>query len=304
MAKLKLILAMVIFGTIGLFVRQIPLSSTMIAMVRGAVGAVFLLIMSGISRQPVSGESVKKNLLVLILSGSAIGINWILLFEAYRYTTVATATLCYYLAPVIVTLLSPIVLKEKLTGRKVVCAAAALLGMVMVSGVLTSGPVVPGSSGEAVGPGSPGAAGNFTGILFGIGAAAFYAAVILLNKFLKDIDSKDSTVVQLAAAALVLLPYLLGTESVSLAGMPGQALVLLLVVGILHTGIAYRMYFSAVADLSGQTIAIFSYMDPVVAILLSALVLGEHMDGWSVMGAALILGSTFYSEWKGRQDGK
>lgn len=289
MAKLKMILAMVIFGTIGLFVRQIPLSSTMIAMVRGAVGAVFLLIMSGISRQPVSGESVKKNMLVLILSGAAIGINWILLFEAYRYTTVATATLCYYLAPVIVTLLSPIVLKEKLTGRKVFCAAVALLGMVMVSGVLKSGPA---------------GTGNFTGILFGIGAAAFYAAVILLNKFLKDIDSKDSTVVQLATAALVLLPYLLGTESVSLAGMPGQALVLLLVVGILHTGIAYRLYFSAVADLSGQTIAIFSYMDPVVAIFLSALVLGEHMDGWSAVGAVLILGSTFYSEWKGKQDGK
>lgn len=289
MAKLKMILAMVIFGTIGLFVRQIPLSSTMIAMVRGAVGAVFLLIMSGISRQPVSGESVKKNMLVLILSGAAIGINWILLFEAYRYTTVATATLCYYLAPVIVTLLSPIVLKEKLTGRKVFCAAVALLGMVMVSGVLKSGPA---------------GTGNFTGILFGIGAAAFYAAVILLNKFLKDIDSKDSTVVQLATAALVLLPYLLGTESVSLAGMPGQALVLLLVVGILHTGIAYRLYFSAVADLSGQTIAIFSYMDPVVAIFLSALVLGEHMDGWSAVGAVLVLGSTFYSEWKGKQDGK
>lgn len=289
MAKLKMILAMVIFGTIGLFVRQIPLSSTMIAMVRGAVGAVFLLIMSGISRQPVSGESVKKNMLVLILSGAAIGINWILLFEAYRYTTVATATLCYYLAPVIVTLLSPIVLKEKLTGRKVFCAAVALLGMVMVSGVLKSGPA---------------GTGNFTGILFGIGAAAFYAAVILFNKFLKDIDSKDSTVVQLATAALVLLPYLLGTESVSLAGMPGQALVLLLVVGILHTGIAYRLYFSAVADLSGQTIAIFSYMDPVVAIFLSALVLGEHMDGWSAVGAVLILGSTFYSEWKGKQDGK
>lgn len=289
MAKLKMILAMVIFGTIGLFVRQIPLSSTMIAMVRGAVGAIFLLIISGISRQPVSGESVKKNLLVLVLSGAAIGINWILLFEAYRYTTVATATLCYYLAPVIVTLLSPLVLGERLTGRKVVCAAAALLGMVMVSGVLKSGPV---------------GTGNFTGILFGIGAAVFYAAVILLNKFLKGIDSKDSTIIQLATAALVLLPYLLGTESVSFAGIPGTALVLLLVVGILHTGIAYRLYFSAVADLKGQTIAIFSYMDPVVAIFLSALVLGEHMDSWSVMGAVLILGSTFYSEWKGRRDGE
>lgn len=304
MAKLKMILAMVIFGTIGLFVRQIPLSSTMIAMVRGAVGAVFLLIMSGISRQPVSGESVKKNMLVLIFSGAAIGINWILLFEAYRYTTVATATLCYYLAPVIVTLFSPIVLKEKLTGRKVFCADVALLGMVMVSGVLKSGLVIPGSSGGAVGPGSPEAAGNFTGILFGIGAAVFYAAVILLNKFLKGIDSKDSTIIQLATAALVLLPYLLGTESVSFAGIPGTALVLLLVVGILHTGIAYRLYFSAVADLKGQTIAIFSYMDPVVAIFLSALVLGEHMDSWSVMGAVLILGSTFYSEWKGRRDGE
>lgn len=325
MGKIKLISAMAIFGTIGLFVRNIPLPSSVIALVRGAVGTIFLFITAAASHRRISGAAVRKNLVLLVLSGAAVGINWILLFEAYRYTTVATATLCYYLAPVFVVLLSPVVLKEKLTRRKLFCVIAALLGMAMISGVFQGGQI---------------AGRDFTGILFGTGAAVFYAGVILMNKFLKDIPSGDSTMVQLGAAALVLLPYVLLTEgnawiagNVGAAGSIGvvdgiqtadsmiaagsigaaagvrstvtiSAVLLLMVVGILHTGIAYRLYFSSVAELDGQTIAVFSYIDPVVAIILSALVLGEAMDGWGAAGAVLILGSTLYSEWKENQDGK
>ena len=276
---------MVIFGTIGLFVRNIPLSSAAVALTRGAVGTIFLLVMSAASGRPVSRTAVRKNLALLVLSGAAIGINWILLFESYRYTTVATATLCYYLAPVFVVLLSPAVLKERLTARKIFCVIAALLGMVMISGIFQGG-----EKGVR----------DFTGILFGVGAAVFYAGVILMNKFMKDISSNDCTVMQLGAAALVLLPYVLFNGGGPERAVSITSVFLLLAVGILHTGIAYRLYFAAVAKLDGQTIAVFSYIDPVVAILLSALVLGETMDGWGIAGAVLILGSTLYSERKGK----
>lgn len=286
MAKIKLILAMVIFGTIGIFVRYIPLPSPVIALVRGVVGTIFLLAAVRISGKTVSKEAVRRNLTLLILSGGAIGINWILLFEAYRYTTVATATLCYYLAPVFVILLSPVLLKERLTGRKLVCVAGALAGMVMISGVMQ---------------GQESGGRDFTGILLGMGAAVFYACVILLNKFLRGISSYDSTVVQLGASAAVILPYVLLTEQVSGLALTGPAVILLLAVGIIHTGIAYWLYFSSLPDLDGQTIAVFSYVDPAAAILLSALFLGETMDGWSFAGAALILGSTLINEWKGKR---
>lgn len=285
MAKIKLILTMVIFGTIGLFVRYIPLSSPVIALVRGVVGTIFLLTAVRISGKNVSKEAVRRNLALLVLSGGAIGINWILLFEAYRFTTVSTATLCYYLAPVFVILLSPVVLKERLTGKKLLCVAGALAGMVMISDVMQ------GQEGGR----------DFTGILLGMGAAVFYACVILLNKFLKGISSYDSTVVQLGASAVVILPYVLLTEQVSGPALTGTAVILLLAVGIIHTGIAYWLYFSSLPDLDGQTIAVFSYVDPAAAILLSALFLGETMDGWSFAGAALILGSALLNEWKGKK---
>lgn len=286
-AKLKLMSAMLTFGTVGIFVRHIPLPSSVIALVRGAVGTLFLLLVVTISGKRISREAVRRNFWVLAVSGVAIGINWILLFEAYRYTTVAVATLCYYLAPVFVILLSPIVLKEKLTKKKLFCVIGALSGMVLISGVLNGG----------IGGGTA-----LKGILFGVGAGAFYACVILMNQFLKEISSFDSTIIQLSAAAGSLLPYVLLTESVSTLTLTGTAALFLLAVAVVHTGIGYCLYFSSLAELDGQTAAIYSYIDPVVAVLLSAFLLHESMDAWSVAGAVLILGSTLASEIKLRRN--
>ena len=94
-ARIQLILAMAIFGTIGIFRKYLPLPSGALAMLRGFIGMGFLLILVKIKRQPLSKPAIKKNLWPLVISGSLIGINWIMLFEAYQYTTVAAATLCY-----------------------------------------------------------------------------------------------------------------------------------------------------------------------------------------------------------------
>ena len=280
LGRAKLILAMTIFGTIGIFVKYIPLPSSMIAFVRGFVGVAFLLLVTLIKRTKISFKDIKRNLLLLCISGAFIGINWILLFEAYRYTTVATATLCYYMAPIFVTIASPFVLKEKLTVKKVLCVFMALIGMVFVSGIM-------GTDSLHI---------SVPGILCGVGAAFFYACVILLNKHLKDISSYDMTMTQLLVAAIVILPYVLLTEDISAMSLDAPALICLLLVGIVHTGFAYMIYFSSIASLKAQTVAIFSYIDPVVAIILSALVLKEKMGIYGAIGAVLILGSTLLSE--------
>ena len=278
-ARLSVIGAMVIFGTIGLFVKYIPLPSSIIAVARGFIGAIFLGITLIFARKRLDKQAIKQNLWVLLLSGAFIGINWILLFEAYRHTTIATATLCYYLAPVFVILLSPLVLKERLSVGKGLCALVAVVGMVFVSGVFEGG-----------------LDSRLAGILFGVGAAAFYAGVVLLNKKLKPIGAMDCTIVQLAAAALVLLPYTLVTENYATLSLDTSAVWMLIAVGIVHTGVAYALYFGSVHRLPAQTVAIFSYIDPVVAILLSALFLQEPMSVWGWVGAVLILGSTLASE--------
>jgi RarD protein len=271
---------MVIFGTIGIFRKYIDLPSSGLAVARGLIGAAFLLLVVLITGKKLDKAAIKSNLWLLLVSGAFIGINWMLLFESYRYTTVATATLCYYLAPVFVVLLSPLVLKERLSLIKGICAAVAVLGMVFVSGVFEGGLDL----------------SRLPGILFGVGAAAFYAAVILLNKKMKPIPAMDCTVIQLAAAALVLVPYTLLVEDYAAVALSPLGIGLLVAVGVVHTGIAYALYFGSVHKLPAQTVAIFSYIDPVVAILLSALFLQEPMTVWGWVGAVLILGSTLVSE--------
>ena len=279
-ANFKLTLSMIIFGTIGVFRRYIPLPSSLVAMSRGLTGMLFLLLVMRLRKSGMNRSAVRRKLGMLCLSGAAIGVNWILLFEAYNYTSVATATLCYYLAPMFVILASPLVVGERLTAKKLVCVLAALLGMVFVSGVLESG----------------GGSSDLKGVLLGLGAAVLYASVVLMNKQLGDVPAWDRTIVQLGSSAAVLLPYVLLTEDVGALSFTPGTLALLMVVGVVHTGMAYAMYFGSLMQLKAQTAAILSYIDPVVAVLLSALLLKEHMSLLSGLGAVLVLGAAVISE--------
>lgn len=280
-ARIALIVSMFIFGTIGVFRRYISLSSSMIALARGFGGMLFLLLWTRIKKEKISFKAIKDNLIFLILSGIVLGFNWLLLFEAYRYTSVATATLCYYMAPIFVILVSPIFFKERLTIQKIICTLMALVGMVLVSGVTQTS-----FSGIV----------EIKGILFGLAAAGFYACVILFNKKIRDISAYDKTIMQLGVAAVVLLPYNLVTEDITKIVLTPTALVLLLIVCIIHTGVAYALYFGSMKALETQTIALFSYIDPIVAIILSALFLHEKMGLAGVVGAILVLGATLMSE--------
>lgn len=280
-ARLSLLCSMIIFGSIGLFRRWIPIPSGLLAMLRGLIGAVCLLLIMLILKKPIDRAAIRKNLLLLILSGGMIGFNWILLFESYRFTTVATATLCYYMAPVFVLLAAPLILKERISPKSLLCALLALVGMCLVTGIVA---------------GSLPTKQDTIGILLGLSAACLYAGVILLSKKLTGIDAYNKTFVQLATAGIVLLPYTLLTESFTISQWTPTALLLVLTVGILHTGFAYTLYFGSMHPLPARTIALFSYIDPIVALLLSALFLKEPMGIAEICGATLILGSTLLSE--------
>ena len=280
-AKLSLILAMTIFGTIGIFRKYIPLPSGIVACARGVLGVAYLLAFIKIKKIKMDMDAIKKHLEILVISGAFIGLNWVLLFESYRYTSVAVATLCYYMAPIFVMVVSPFLLKEKLTPKKTICVAVALIGMVFVSGVLDGG--ISDIS-------------EIKGILFGLGAAALYASVVMMNQKLRAVPTYDKTIMQLAIAAAVLIPYILFVEDLSTVTLTPLIIVMVLIVGVVHTGIAYAMYFGSMNDLKAQTVALFSYIDPIVAIILSALFLKEPMTVYSIIGAVLVLGATLISE--------
>ena len=280
-SKMSLASAMVVFGTIGLFVRNIDMPSSIIAFIRGAVGALFLMIFCLVTKKKFSFSAVREKLLLLCLSGGAIGINWILLFEAYCYTTVATATLCYYMAPIFVIVMSSFIYKEKLTAKKICCTLTALVGMVFVSGVAETG---------------IGNIGELKGVILGVLAAVFYSSVVLMNKSLGSVPAYDKTIVQLMGAAVVILPYCLATVNIGELSFDKNSITMLSIVSIVHTGIAYTAYFGSMKNLQSQTIAIMSYIDPIVAVILSAVFLKEQMTILGVVGAIMILSATFLSD--------
>ncbi len=273
--------SMLIFGTVGILRRYIPLSSALLAFARGILGGLFLLAFVKVRKKDASAKMQLRDLPRLAVTGAMIGINWILLFEAYNHTTIAVATLCYYMEPTIVVLLSPLIFQERLTGKKAVCAVLSIIGMVLVSGVIGDG---------------GGQSGNLRGVLLGLGAAFFYSAVVIMNKKISGIEAYQRTTVLLLSAGTVMLPYLLLTNGFSGGGVSVSSIVLLLILGVVHTGIAYAMYFGSMDGLRVQTIAVFSYIDPVSALLFSALLLGEPLSVPQIIGAVMIIGSAMASE--------
>lgn len=277
--RLMLIMSMVIFGTLGIFVRKIPVSSGELALYRALLAAILIGIFLLVTGQSIPWKSIKREVPLLLISGAAMGINWILLFEAYKYTTVSVATLSYYFAPVIVTALCPIIFKEKLTLKQIICFVMSSVGLVLITGI----------GGEAKG-------NTLVGILFGLGAAVFYASVILLNKFIKNVEGIHRTFLQFLSAIVVLVPYVIFTSGVSVFDLNFEGWANLLIVGLVHTGITYCMYFSSLKELTGQKAAILSYIDPLVAVFISVTVLKETMGAMQIIGGALILGFTLLNE--------
>lgn len=278
---LMLILAMLIWGTVGIVRKAIPLDSSFLAMLRGLSGALFLLIFSRISGIRPDREGIRKNLPILILSGAIMGFNWILLFEAYRYTTVSVSTLCYYMAPILVLLFSPLLLNEALNGRKWLCIAIAFIGIVFVSGVIGD---------------RSGGSQSAKGVFFGLGAAVLYAGVMILNQKMHGLGAYDKTIIQLAAAGIVLIPYVLFSHALPQQSLSLKEVLLTAVICILHTGVAYALYFGSMDALSGQTVALYSFIDPISALILSAVFLREPMSLLQIIGAILILGAAILSE--------
>ncbi|MBR6719727.1 MAG: EamA family transporter [Clostridia bacterium] len=279
-ARVMLIISMAVFGTIGLFVKNINLPSGEIALYRAVLASVLIGLFLLFKGEKVSVKDMKKELLLLLLSGAAMGFNWIFLFEAYKYTTVSVATLSYYFAPVIVTAACPLLFKEKMNLRKWICFLGATAGIVLITLI--------GEHSENT--------EHIKGIALGLGAAVLYATVILLNKYIKNVGGIERTFFQFIAAIIVLLPYVLFTEGFNLTTLSLKGWGYLLAIGLIHTGITYCLYFSSLKFISGQKAAILSYIDPLVAVLCSSFILGEEMLPMQIMGGIMILGFTLYNE--------
>ena len=279
-ARLQLIFSMSIFGTLAIFVRNISVSSGELSLYRAVLAA---LLISGyllVTKDKINFSAIKKELILLLFSGMAMGFNWILLFEAYKYTSVSAATLSYYFAPIIVTIVCPFLFHEKLTTKQIICFVMSTLGVFLITGI----------------PDFQNMGRDTIGILFGLSAAVFYATVILLNKFIKNVTGIHRTYLQFLAAIITLIPYVASTSGFHIGSLDGKGWMNLLIVGLIHTGITYCLYFSSLKELPGQEAAILSYIDPLMAVIISVAILGESISLPQIIGGILILGFAIWNE--------
>lgn len=276
---IKFIAAMLIFGTNGLLVTNISLSSAEIVLTRTFLGSLFILAIVLI-KQDFSLKKFKGTMISVILAGLSLGAGWVFLFEAYKYASVSIGTLIYYCGPIIVIILSPLIFHERLTWNKIIAVIAVAAGMMCITGI------------------SSVTGGISRGIICGAIAALLYAALIICNKFVKGIKGIDSTLAQLTIAFLVILMYLFITQG-GLCYIPeGRELVFIIILGVVNSGLACYLYFSSMQKLPGQTVALCSYLDPLSALIVSFLFLNERLTIIQIMGAILILGGALFGELK------
>lgn len=279
-AKLMMIIAMSLFGTLGVFTYFIDLPASIIVVGRGLIGASFLLLMIRLSKSKLSKDDIYGNMFTLILSGTCLGLNWLFLFEAYKSIEISVATVLNYMTPALVILISPIAFRTKLTLTKLGCALLALFGLVLVTGILENGT-------EDM---------NTYGITCGILAAVFYTGLVVFNKKLKSISSYDRTFMQLLIAGIIIAIYCLFTVDFGTLEVDTVSIILLVIIAIFQTAVAFTLYFGSLSFLDAPTAVMYGYIEPVLSIFLSVVILHEDLGliGW--LGAALILGSTFLSE--------
>ncbi|MGE5627171.1 MAG: DMT family transporter [Solirubrobacterales bacterium] len=283
--ELKIVAAMAIFGSIGVFVKNIQLPSMEIAFLRSAIAGAVLICLSLISKSKCSAESDKhsifenkKNFMLLAASGAALGINWFFVFQAYKYTTLSNANLIYYFSPVFVILFSPFLFNEKLTKIKVICVLVAVSGLALI---LLNQPENTGSNYN-----------HLLGSAYALLGGSLYAVIIFLNKKIEGIEGNDRTMVQICAAALVLLPFIIYRNAIHISGI--KMLMFILILGIVHTAFGLSLYFSAMEKVKAQNIALLSYIDPISAVIWGVLIFGDKMNMFQIVGGLFILVSTYY----------
>ena len=273
------IVSLLIFGSNGVFASHIDMTSAEIVCMRTLIGSLALILVLLVSRTKLDCAVMKREAFKLIAAGICLGVNWALLFEAYKLMSVSIATLTYYLAPIIVLLLSPLLLREKQSARAYIGMCAAVVGLVL-----------------AVGLGDTSV--SATGLIVGLGSAVFYAGLIIFNKKIDGVTGLPLTTIEMVIAACVMLPYVLLTGGY--VGFPPdmEGTLYLIFLCLVNTGLACWLYFSSMNRLPARAVALFGYVDPVSALIFSAVFLGDRMGGLQIAGAVLVFAGAAFGQSK------
>lgn len=269
-------MGLLLFGSNGIVASHISLSSYQIVMLRTMIGSGLLLLLFLLSGQRFTFYNKKKDFVFLLISGISTGISWIFLYEAYVQIGVGIASLLYYCGPVIVMALSPVLFQEKLTLPKIIGFGIVVCGVLLING----------QSADGVNP---------WGLFCGAMAAVLYAGMIIFNKKAKSITGMENALLQIAISFATVAVYTMYKSGLALPIQQGDGKWIWML-GLINTGVGCFLYFSSIGKLPVQTVSICGYLEPLSAVLMSAVLLGEVMTPVQVLGAVCILGGALLGE--------
>lgn len=276
-AYLKYFTALLLFGSNGIVASYILLNSYEIVFLRTLIGSLFLIAVFLFSGRKPQGFHDKKHILYITISGIAMGISWMLLYEAYKTVGVSIATLAYYCGPVIVMAVSPMVFQEHMTLKKLSGFAAVIAGMYLVN---KNGLFKTHVS---------------AGLIFGILSAAMYALMVIFNKKAKSITGLENSAFQLIISFLTVAVFMQTRQRLYISSV-FHNLFPVLFLGIVNTGIGCYFYFSSIGRLPAGSVAVCGYLEPLSALIFSAFFLRERLSAVQLLGAVLILGGAVVGE--------
>lgn len=265
---------MLIWGSVGILARKAgldPLITVTFRVLFATIALAALRLLRADRKAVLAG-----NRFLALCSGVALATNWLFFFQAVQFTSVSHAVLSYYVAPILVAMASPLLLRERLEGRTLVAMALACAGIF----------VMLYQPGHALQP------RDLAGIGYGLLAACFYATVTITGRRLSGVPPIYLVFVQCSVATLILLPVVLITKGAGALAAPPGSLLLLAVVGVVHTALALFLYFWGLQRVKVQHVGVLAYLDPVSAVLFALLFLGEVPAATSLMGGALVLGGS------------
>ena len=282
-ATLRYLFALFLYGTIGFFLHFVSYSSEFVVLGRGVLGSLFIFLVLSLRKEKIDMAAIRKNLRILLLSGFALGFNWVFLFAGYRYG-IAISSLCNYMAPIAVVIMTTLVYKEKIRPIQIVFILMAVIGMFLLIGIFSAD-----------------VKADMHCVIYGSLAALGFVVLVLCNKRLTDIKPLEKTLVQLLASAVIVFPYVVFNHGFPL-NFDLRSTLIVLLLGFVHTDVAYICYFSSIDVLPSQSIAILGYLEPVLNFVIGALVFHEPLGISSLIGAAMILCASLGNELIGNKN--
>lgn len=277
MNRIKLVLVMIIWGSLGVFTRSIPLSALSLAFLRAFIA---LPVLFAVMKMKKADKVKHKNLIPYIISGVLLGFGWLTLFYGYKHTSISSAVIIYNMCPVYVIILAPLVLKETISRIQIAVILLSFIGLFLIVGHNLS---------DGYG---------YMGLLLSGISGMLYATIVLINRSIKiRVDNQTATFVQILTAMIVLLPFVLIDGNIfTVVHLDAMAVTYTVLLGVLHTSVAYTIFFSLYAHMKSVEIVSYSFLEPLFGIVFSVIFVGESLTLVQIIGGIMILGSTYIGE--------